>query len=100
VSAAATSRKPWDIAQTGAAEWEVTLDGRPVQTITNEQVARVLEAALGIRVLRHAANDVEWRLGRDVWQCTDRDGVTEVKPTTGRDQMAAAMLACGFREVR
>lgn len=103
MSATATARtaaqKPWDVVRVGESQWDVTLHGERVQAIHDERVARILEAALGIRVLRHASNDVEWRLGKDVWRCTDQNGVQDLPASTDRDQMAAALIACGYREV-
>ncbi len=93
------SQKPWDVVRVADSQWDVTLNGQRIQAITDERVARILEAALGIRVLRHATNDVEWRLGKDVWRCTDRAGVQDVPASADRDQMAAALIACGYREV-
>lgn len=93
------AQRPWDVIRVAESQWDVTLNGQRVQAITDERVARILEAALGIRVLKHATNDVEWRLGREVWRCTDQNGVQDVPAAADRDQMAAALIACGYREV-
>ena len=93
------TRAPWDIVRVADALWAVMNHGRVVDHVTDERVARILEYALGIRRLKHAANDVEVELGHDVWRVIDKSGVEDIPANGDRNQMAAALIACGYREV-
>lgn len=90
------------LVRTGAFQWDFIRDGRRVQTITDEQCARIIQAAIGVPcdvpvTLRRQSDSAQWTLGREIWKAADG---TEMPAACRSEEMASALMAIGFEEVR